>query len=205
MQLTPAPADVYRRDFTQGTVLLNGSTSPQTIAPGAGFQRFNGTQAPRFQYIVDDSSAAFSSTGAWYTATYNSGGGTASGETVNGPYYHAWGTTCKELDSGPGNALWNLGITEDGTYMIDVWLPAAPSACRLGRKNAVYDVLANGQSSIFSTTLDQVEHRQRGRPVAPDCALDASHRRERAGSSGEQRRFRPVDRRRRLRVFVRTL
>lgn len=153
VQLSAAPADVYRRDFTQGTVLLNGSASRQSIAPGAGFQRFTGTQAPRYQYIVDDSSAAFTATGAWSSTTYNSGGGTASGETVNGPYYHAWGTTCNELDSGPGNAVWNLGITQDGTYMLEVWLPAAPSASTW-TKSATYEVLANG-AVVFSTTLDQ--------------------------------------------------
>src|ERR1039457_2265814 len=70
----------------------------------------------------EQAAASFAATGAWYPATYNSGGGTASGETVNGPYYHAWGTTCNELDSGPGNAVWNLGITQDGTYTLEVWL-----------------------------------------------------------------------------------
>jgi uncharacterized protein (TIGR03437 family) len=153
VQITAAPPNVYRRDYTLGTVLLNGTTSPQTIAPGPGFQRFAGTQAPRYQYIVDDSSASFTATGAWYSATYNSGGGTASGETVNGPYYHAWGTTCHELDSGPGNAVWNLGITADGTYTLEVWLPAAP-ASGTWTKSAIYEVLANGEA-IFSTTLDQ--------------------------------------------------
>jgi uncharacterized protein (TIGR03437 family) len=134
-------------------VLLNGTTTPQTLAPGSGFQRFTGMQAPLYQYIVDDSSASFSSTGAWYTATYNSGGGTAGGETVNGPYYHAWGTTCNELDSGAGNAVWNLGITQDGTYTLSVWLPAAPSASSW-TKSALYEVLANGVA-VFSATLDQ--------------------------------------------------
>jgi uncharacterized protein (TIGR03437 family) len=153
VQLTAAPPDVYRRDYTLGTVLLNGSTSPQTIAPGAGFRRFTGTQAPRHQYIVDDASASFTSTGAWYSTTYNSGGGTAGGETVNGPYYHAWGGTCNELDSGPGVAVWNLGITEDGTYTLEVWLAAAPAASSW-TKSALYEVVANG-ATIFSATLDQ--------------------------------------------------
>ena len=153
VQITSTPPNIYRRDYTMGTVLLNGSTSPQTIAPGAGFQRFTGTQAPRYQYIVDDSTASFSSTGAWYSVTYNSGGGTASGETVNGPYYHAWGMTCNEMDSGPGSAEWNLGITQDGTYTLEVWLASPPSASSW-TKSALYEVLANGKV-IFSATLDQ--------------------------------------------------
>jgi len=153
VQLNSVTPGVYRRDYTLGTVLLNGTTSPQTIAPGAGFQRFTGTQAPRYQYIVDDSSAAFTATGAWYSTTYNSGGGTAGGEAVNGPYYHAWGTTCHELDSGPGSVVWNLGITQDGTYTLSVWLPAAPSASSW-TKSALYEVVANGKV-VFSATLDQ--------------------------------------------------
>lgn len=153
VQLSAVPPAVYRRDYTQATVLLNGTNSPQTIASGAGFQHFTGTQAPRYQYIVDDSSAAFTDTGAWYTATYNSGGGTASGETVNGPYYHAWGMTCHELDSGTGSAEWNLGITQDGTYALSVWLPSPPSSSGW-TNSAVYEVLANGKV-VYSVTLDQ--------------------------------------------------
>ena len=153
VQLTSTPQNIYSRDYTLGKVLLNGTNAPQTIAPGSGFSRFTGTQAPRYQYIVDDASASFSSTGAWYSVTYNSGGGTASGETVTGPYYHAWGGTCNELDSEPGNAVWNLGITQDGTYTLEVWLPAAPSAANW-TQDAIYEVLANGQA-IYTATLDQ--------------------------------------------------
>jgi uncharacterized protein (TIGR03437 family) len=173
VQLTSGPLDVYRRDFTQGAVLLNGSASPQTIAPGSVFRRFTGTQAPRYQYIVDDT-ATFATTGAWYSTTYNSGGGTASGETVDGPYYHAWGATCHELDSGPGSAVWNLGITEDGTYTLEVWLPAAPAASTW-TKNAIYEVLANGEV-VSSTTLDQsgASAGDQWRTIAPALHLSAA-------------------------------
>jgi uncharacterized protein (TIGR03437 family) len=153
VQLTAAPPDLYRRDYTNAAVLLNGTTSPQTVALGAGFSRFAGTQAPRYQYIVDDASSAFTTTGAWQTVTYNSGGGGPSGETVNGPYYHAWGAGCHELDSGPGSASWNLGITQDGTYTLAAWLPSPPSASTWTKK-AVYEVLSNGVV-IYSGSLDQ--------------------------------------------------
>lgn len=153
VELKAAAPDIYRRDFTQGAVLLNGTASPQTISPGPGFRRFSGAQAPRYQYIVDDSNAAFSSTGAWHSVTYNSGGGTASGETVKGPFYHAWGMSCHQLDAGAGSAVWDLGITEDGTYTLQVWLPAAPAASTW-TKQAVYEVVAGGEV-IFSATLDQ--------------------------------------------------
>ncbi|MGA3042113.1 MAG: carbohydrate binding domain-containing protein [Bryobacteraceae bacterium] len=174
VQVAAITPGVYRRDYTQGTVLLNGSTAPQTITPGPGFQRFTGTQAPRYQYIVDDSSASFTYTGAWYSVTYNSGGGTASGETVNGPYYHAWGTTCSELDTGPGSAEWNLGVIQDGTYTLEAWLASPPSA-GTWTKSAVYEVLANGKV-VFSTTLDQssASAGDQWHPIAQSLPLTAA-------------------------------
>ena len=60
--LSSAPTSVYRRDFTNGSVLLNGTPSTQTVSMGSGFQRFSGTQAPMYQYIIDDTAPAFSTT-----------------------------------------------------------------------------------------------------------------------------------------------
>ena len=154
IRITAAAPDLYSRDFTLGKVLLNGTTVPQTFTPGPGFRRFNGTQAPRWQYIVDDASAAFVSTGAWKAVTYNSGGGTPSGETVSGPYYHAWAGGCHQLDSGPGEAVWSLGITEDGTYSLSTWLAAAPGASGWTH-DAIYELVGNDGQVLYSTTLDQ--------------------------------------------------
>ncbi len=64
VQLTQAPTRIYRRDFTNGVALLNGTTSTQTVALEQGLAHFSGSQAPKHQYIVDDSSAAFSTTGS---------------------------------------------------------------------------------------------------------------------------------------------
>jgi hypothetical protein len=148
VQLYQAPERLYRRDFTGGVVLLNGTNSTQTIHLPAGLERFNGTQAPLYQYIVDDSDAGFTTTGSWKVDTFDSGFRTASG-----PYYHAWQKTLHELDGSSGSAQWNLGIPTKGQYTIQVWLPAAPSA-RAWTKNAVYKVVA-GSQVLATVNLDQ--------------------------------------------------
>lgn len=152
--LSLAPSALYRRDFTNGSVLLNGTTTPQTISMGPGFQRFSGTQAPMYQYIVDDTAPAFTTTtGSWSTVTYDTGySSTGGGETVNGPYYHAWNRTLHQI-GGSGTAQWNLNIPADGTYTIQAWLPAAPNASGF-TGNAVYQIVAGG-TVVYSTTLNQ--------------------------------------------------
>ena len=69
------------------------------------------------------------------------------------PYYHAWKSTCHELDATTGKAQWNLGIPADGQYTIQVWLPAAPAASTW-TKNATYQLITAGQV-VASVTLDQ--------------------------------------------------
>lgn len=152
--LSLAPSALYRRDFTNGSVLLNGTTTSQTISMGAGFQRFSGTQAPMYQYIIDDTAPAFNTTaGSWSTVTYDTGySSTGGGETINGPYYHAWNRTLHQL-GGAGTAQWNLNIPADGTYTIQAWLPAAPNASSFTNE-AVYQIMSGG-TVIYSTTLNQ--------------------------------------------------
>lgn len=159
--LSTAPLPIYRRDFTNGIVLLNGTSKTQSISLEPGFQRFSGTQAPRYQYIVDDADAGFSSNGAWNIVTYNTGSfrdGFGSilpfmPQNANGPHYHAWQGTCHTHDSLSGNAQWNLGIPADGQYSIKVWLPAAPNA-NTWTKNAIYEIVVGG-NVIFSANIDQ--------------------------------------------------
>jgi uncharacterized protein (TIGR03437 family) len=158
VQLVKSPPDVYRRDFTLGIALLNGTTAQQTISLSPGFHRFSGTQAPKYQYIVDDMDAGFASTGAWSNVTYDSGvlwddGSPTSSAEALGPYYHAWQLTAHQSDTSSGTAQWNLGIVEDGQYTIQVWLPAAPNASSW-TKNAVYKIISGG-SVLASVTLDQ--------------------------------------------------
>lgn len=159
--LSAAPPQVYRRDFSNGVVLLNGESNSQNVTLESGFQRFQGTQAPRYQYIVDDSDSAFSSVGSWNTVTYNTGAFEpgfgpnlpSEPQNQNGPYYHCWEGTCHELDSGTGQAQWNLNLPADGQYTIQAWLPAAPNAANC-TKNAIYEVVAGG-NVVASVTIDQ--------------------------------------------------
>jgi hypothetical protein len=157
-----AADSIYRRDYTNGTALLNGTTSQQTISLEPGFQRFSGLQAPLYQYILDDSDASFSSSGAWNVATYNTGAYSGSGssadlpaepQNANGPYYHCWEGTCHQLDAPTGTAQWNLSIPADGQYTIQAWLPAAPGATSW-TGNAVYEVVSGG-NVLATLTLDQ--------------------------------------------------
>jgi uncharacterized protein (TIGR03437 family) len=158
VQLAAMPPAIYRRDFSNGVVLLNATTGSETISLEPGLQRFSGSQAPKYQYIVDDTDTGFTSTGSWSTVTYDSGvlwedGVQTSGVEPLGPYYHAWRLTAHQLNASSGTAQWNLGIVEDGQYTIQVWLPAAPNAGSW-TKSAVYQVMSGG-TVLASATLDQ--------------------------------------------------
>jgi uncharacterized protein (TIGR03437 family) len=161
VQVSLESANVYRRDFTNGVVLLNGMNSTRTVSLEAGLQRFSGSQAPLYQYIVDDEDPAFSSSGPWSQATYNTGSysvvGTgphlpASPQNARGPFYHCWQGGCHLL-TGPGGARWNLNIPADGEYTIQVWLPAAPDSGKWTTQ-AVYEVISGG-AVVASATIDQ--------------------------------------------------
>lgn len=162
VQLSQAPPQVYRRDFTNGIVLLNGMSTPQTVTLGPGFKRYSGTQAPLYQYIVDDSDSAFASTGSWNTVTYDTGSYSSAGtgpdfppgpQNQNGPFYHCWKHTCHKLTTGSGQAQWNLNLPADGRYTIQIWLPAAPGASAWTR-DAIYELVADGKV-VATTTIDQ--------------------------------------------------
>ena len=161
-QLSLESADVYRRDFTNGVVLLNGMSSTQTVSVEPGLQKFSGPQAPLYQYIVDDSDPGFSSSGSWSTATYNTGSystvGTgpnlpAAPQNAKGPFYHCWKGGCHLLTESDGSARWNLNIPADGQYTIQIWLPAAPDSGGWTTQ-AVYNVISGG-SIVATATIDQ--------------------------------------------------
>jgi hypothetical protein len=152
VQLFTAPTRLYRRDFTNGVVLLNGTSSTQTISLDSGMQRFSGSQAPKSQYIVDDASSSFTTTGSWIVDTFDTGR-----RVANGPYYHAWQSTLHELDSATGSAQWDLSVPSTGHYTVQVWLPAAPAASTW-TKQAIYNLVSAGQV-VATTTLDQSQAR----------------------------------------------
>jgi len=151
VQLVEVGKDIFRRDFSNGTVLLNGTSSSQTITPLANLRRFQGTQAPLYQYIVDDGDPGFTATGSWIVDTINPL--STIQRALPTMYYHAWQGTCHELDVSSGTAQWNLSLPADGTYTLQVWLPAAPGAATW-TKDALYEVVSNG-SVVFTGSLDQ--------------------------------------------------
>ncbi len=149
VRLTEAPPAVYRRDFTNGIALLNGSRQRQTIEVGSGYKRLTGTQAARHEYILDDGDAAFTAGSGWSQATYDSGMWKATG-----PYYHNWGSGCRQCSGAACAASsWDLQIREDDSYTIAAWWPAAPSASSFSR-NAVFELVAGGKVAA-SATVDQ--------------------------------------------------
>jgi len=148
VHLNTSPPIVYRRDFNHGISLLNATRQFQDITVGPGFHRLTGTQAPMYEWIMDDSDPAFSTTGSWTNVDYDSGY-----ETVYGRYYHSWaGTSHLELTPG-GKADWHLAIPADDTYTIAAWWPAALSATNWTTQ-AQFQIISGG-TVIASTNLDQ--------------------------------------------------
>jgi hypothetical protein len=148
VSLREHPADVFKRDFQRGAVVLNGSRAEQTVALGVGLSRLTGTQAPLYQTIIDDADAAFAASASWQAATHDSGLWMAAG-----PYFHDWAGGSHELASGSDSAEWDLGLRADDTYTISAWWAAAPAATGWA-KQAVFEVIAGG-IVVASQTLDE--------------------------------------------------
>lgn len=98
--------------------------------------------------MIDDANSAFSVTGNWTNATYDSGEWKASG-----PFYHSWAGLLHERADASSEARWQLPIEIDDTYTISAWWPAAPSATNWTHQ-ALYEILA-GSGVVASTNLDQ--------------------------------------------------
>jgi hypothetical protein len=157
--------EVFRRDFQNGTALLNGSRQPQTVDMSAGFARLKGQQAPMHQYILDDGgSGVFTTSGAWRQIDL----GTKKWHAIP-PYYHAWNNRCHILTDGAGDARWDLQLRGPGTYTIQAWWAAAPNAKQWANQ-AVYEVLAGGRV-VASITLDQTEAGDQWHTIAQGLKL----------------------------------
>jgi hypothetical protein len=148
ISLREHPADVFRRDFQRGAVVLNGTRIEQTVTLGAGLARLTGAQAPRYQTIIDDADVGFAEGASWQAATHDSGIWMAAG-----PYFHDWAGGSHELASGGDTAEWDLGLRSDDTYTISAWWAAAPAATGW-TKQAVFEVVSGGVV-VASKTLDQ--------------------------------------------------
>ena len=148
VRLVTHPPDVFRRDFTHGVVLLNGTREVREVTLGSGFHRLTGDQAPMIERIIDDANPAFTLTGSWTNATHDSGEWKASG-----PFYHSWAGALRERTSTDGEARWTLPIELDDTYTIAAWWPAAPAGTNWTAP-ALYEVVSGG-IVVASTNLDQ--------------------------------------------------
>lgn len=209
VRMTVRPPDVYQRKFTNGLVLLNGSQEPQEITVDPGYKRLQGQQAPRYETILDDGEAAFSTTGTWTSVKYDSGELQATG-----PFYHCWRENCHERSGSQGEARWDLEIQAADIYTITTWWPAAPQA-DAWNQNVTYEVVVGGQV-VASETFDQRSggdewHFVAEVPLSPNnmnyvrmycqgeapCLADALHLRSRAryndGSPARKVTLRPLD------------
>jgi uncharacterized protein (TIGR03437 family) len=144
-------ANLYRRDYSNGIVLLNGTSDRKTIPVESGFVRFSGSQVPLWQYIVDDAGADFIGDTSWQLMKYDTG--VYGAGNYMPPFYHAWNGTAHLQSTSGTAARWNLNIPADGMYTLQVWLPAAPGASGW-TKSAIYEVVSNG-ATVATYTLDQ--------------------------------------------------
>ena len=166
--LREQPPQVYRRFFTKGAAIVNGTANRVTVPVPEGYRRFRGDQAPRHQYIVDDGGPAFRTSDGWKEVSYDTGQWKS-----RGPYYHNWGRACHKLSSTEGWAEWDLNIPDDGVYTIEAWW-ASPPEQNTWTRRAVYEVSAEGKV-IASKTLDQTSPGDRWHRIA-EVALTAASR-----------------------------
>jgi hypothetical protein len=158
--------EVFRRDFQHGIVLLNGTRRRQTVDVGDGFLHLTGEQAPKYQYILDDSgSDGFQTTGQWQEIEL----GTKEWHAIP-PYYHAWNNHCHQRTGNAGQALWDLALRGPGRYTIQAWWAAAPEA-KDWTKQAVYEIVA-GQKVLASATLDQSQVGDQWHTIAAGVTLN---------------------------------
>ena len=121
-RVAPAGLPILERDYQCGRVILNADGINHTVGVGEGFRRLKGPQAPRWQYIVDDASAAFHADSHWKIVTLESGYSMArpTMEEPTGPYYHHWARGChiSTGEEGKGTAdvvaKWDLGVVDVG-------------------------------------------------------------------------------------------
>jgi hypothetical protein len=171
--------EVFRRDFQHGIVLLNGTRRRQTVDVGDGCLHLKGEQAPKYQYILDDTgNEGFQTTGQWQEIEL----GTKEWHAIP-PYYHAWNNRCHQQTAGTGEAVWDLALRGPGQYTIQAWWAAAPDAKEWTRE-AVYEVLAAGRV-VATVTCDQSQAGDQWHTIATGLSLDPRDQpRVRVRSSG---------------------
>jgi hypothetical protein len=208
ISLRETKPSVFRRDYERGIVLLNPSREPRTVALGPGFARLVGSQAPRWQFILDDDGPEFQSEGPWRRETLDSGEWKA-----DGPYFHDWGKCCQVSTGDAARARWTLTAPADDTFTVEAWWPALPK--NSWTKEAKFEIVVDGDV-VGGLSLDQsrdgdqwhrigevrlhagqkAEIRVRpldGRPCVADALHVTSQSRYNDGSPAESVQLAPMD------------
>eukprot|EP00045_Choanoeca_perplexa_P011966 m.128551 g.128551 ORF g.128551 m.128551 type:complete len:822 (+) comp15833_c0_seq4:1839-4304(+) len=169
-----ASPPVYERDFECGKVLLNGDDKPYTIALPPGYRRLNGSQAPRWQYIVDDASSAFHPSADDWSVVSIEGGYSLqhpSSEEDAGPYYHQWATSCVISNRSGATAIFDLGLHNPDTYSLKTWWANDPVAKQTWATTVRWDVLDSNGRVVSGATLDQTSAGDVWQPIATNVSL----------------------------------
>ena len=167
-----APPPVVLRHFQCGLAVLNGAQTAQTISIPDGYARLIGSQAPRYQYTVDDGSDDFTSGVGWtanrcpgeenkapplnstcFVHGYNFD--KPSNEENMGPYYHTWEQTIHYGTTD--TAVFDLKIPVAGKYTISAWWPAV-SPPPAWATNVEYAVRTSSNGNVLAkTSFNQAE------------------------------------------------
>jgi hypothetical protein len=140
------PPEIFRREFDNGLVLLNPTKEVRTITLEPGWRRLKGDQAPRREWLADDSGTGFTASPAEVAAL------DTEEWLALGPFFHSW-LGGLHLVAGGGAAEWRLEIPESGKYSIDAWWPAAPE--RSGWNTAARFEVRVNNARIGAISLDQ--------------------------------------------------
>ena len=143
----PHRQSIYRREFDHGLVLLNPNWKTWKITAGTGWRRLKGSQAPRWEFMADDSEPGFKAPKRAQVRAFDSGESTALG-----PFFHAWKGKVHLLPRRT-SASWRLTIPGANVYSIDAWWPAAPAAKGWSRA-ARYEIWVKGKK-VASKKFDQ--------------------------------------------------
>ena len=117
---------------------------------GKGYSRIVGSQAPRWQYIKDDDDGEVLYKGQWKATHYDT-----PEWKPDPPFYHDWGSSCRESADAGAYADYDLAVPEDGTYTVKVWFPEAPNRAKRTTA-ALYEIVSEGKV-IASAKLDQTK------------------------------------------------
>jgi hypothetical protein len=161
--MTVAPPQVYERQFTKGLVYVNGTNKAQTIAVPSGYRRLTGTQAPKYDTILDNDSAAFSHSGDAAVTVFDSGKWKA-----EGPFCHNWGKNCVLL-APTATGKWTYQPPANDKYTVTAWWPAAPSATGWSKKAEF--VVRSGDQIVARTDLDQTANGDEWHTIADNIPL----------------------------------